>query len=134
VVFAGAEAFQASVVAAATAVPAERTPIDAFMTGLAEASNLLLPYRDYVRQRRDLIASSTDLRERELIKMASLTTALTEAGLTRGTDRWQATLSAQAAVAAFMTAYDRWADEDGIPDFPALLHKTLYDLRNAIGN
>ena len=41
-------------------------------------------------------------------------------------------LAAQAGVAVFTTAYDRWADADGVPDFPALIRETLEDLRRAV--
>ncbi len=132
VLFAGAEAFQAGVVTAVAEADEDVLPIDAVVTALADGGAQLAQYDEFARGRRDLIASSGDLQERELIKMASLTAAVAEALRARGVDALRATLTAQAGVAAFTTAYDRWIDEDGAPDFPALVHQSLDELRRAI--
>ncbi|BEP14108.1 TetR/AcrR family transcriptional regulator [Acidothermaceae bacterium B102] len=133
VLFAGAEAFQSFVVDAVVHAGTDRAPMDVVITALADSGTLLEPYRDYTRARRDLIASSTDLQERDLIKLASLTAAVAEALREREVEPLQATLTAQAGVAAFSTAYDLWADDDGTSDFGRLVHQTLDNLRRAIG-
>lgn len=61
-----------------------------------------------------------------------MTSGVAEALRHRGPDALPASLTAQAGVAAFTTAYDRWIDEDGAPDFPALVHQSLDELRRAI--
>jgi AcrR family transcriptional regulator len=132
VLFAGAEAFQAHVVAAVADADADVSPIDAVVAALAAGGAQLAQYGEFARGRRDLIASSADLQERELIKMASLTAAVAEALRHRRVDALRATLTAQAGVAAFTTAYERWIDEDGASDFPALVHQSLDELRRAI--
>ena len=132
VLFAGAEAFQAFVIDAVTHAAPDVPPLDVVITALAGSGVLLEPYRDYTRGRRDLITSSTDLQERELIKRASLSAALADSLRGRGVPPLQATLTAQAGVAAFSTAYERWADDDGRSDFAALVHQTLRDLQEAV--
>lgn len=132
VLFAGASAFEARVVAAVRAAPDGAAPIDAVVAGLADGGAELARYGPYARSRRDLIASSPDLQERELIKTASLTAAVTAALTVRGLARAQAHLTAQAGVTVFTTAYDRWIDEDGAVELPALLRQTLDDLRRAV--
>ena len=132
VIFAGAAAFEADVVAAVTAAPGDMAPIEAVIGALSAVGAQLEQYRAYTRGRRDLIASSTDLRERELIKMASLASAVGDALRAKGVKPLQATLAAQASVGVFTTAYDRWADADGQPDFPALVRDTHDELRRAV--
>jgi AcrR family transcriptional regulator len=132
VLFAGAPVFQAHVVEAVAGAPKHVPGIDAAVTALADGGAQLAQYGQYARARRDLIASSADLQERELIKMASLTTAIAGALRERGTDATRAHLTAQASVAAFTTAYDRWIDADGAGNLPALVQHTLDDLRSAI--
>ncbi len=64
--------------------------------------------------------------------MASLTNAIAEALRRRVPRAPQASLTAQAGVTAFTAAYDRWIDEDGASDSPALVHRSLDELRRAI--
>jgi hypothetical protein len=75
------------------------------MTALAEAGAGLANWGEPVRQRQRTIAASTELRERELIKMDALTTAVAGALRERGVEGLTATLVAQVGVAAFMTAF-----------------------------
>jgi len=132
VLFAGAQAFQDGVVAAIKQAADDGALIDLVVTALADSGTQLAQYGEFARSRRDLIASSADLQERELSKMASLTRAVAQALRERGADSLQASLTAQAGAAAFTTAYDRWIDEDGVLDFPALVHQSLEGLRRAI--
>jgi len=132
VLFAGAPAMQAGVVAAVAGADADVPPIDAAVGALAASGEQLGRYGPYARGRRALIASSADLQERELIKTAALTAAVADALAERGVDAGRARLTAQAAVAVFTTAYDRWVDDDCAADFPALVQESLDDLRRAV--
>ncbi len=133
VLFAGAHAFQAAVILAVESAADDVAPIDAVIAALASSSGeQLAQYGQFARRRRNLIASSADLQERELIKMASLTAAVAAALRHRGVQALRASLTSQAAVAAFTTAYDRWVDQDGATDLPALVHQSLNELRLAI--
>ncbi len=132
VLFAGGAAFQDAVVAAVDDAPAGVAPIDAVATALAVGGTGLTRYGELVRQRQDAIAASPDLQERELLKLAALTTALAAALRRRGVHDPAASLTAQAGVAVFKTAFERWVDEDGRPEFSPLLHAVLDDLRAAI--
>ena len=62
--------------------------------------------RDFARQRQAIIDSSAELRERELIKLASLAAAIAEALRGRGVDAASSTLSGEVAVAVFKIAFD----------------------------
>ena len=131
--FAGAPAFQAGVVAAVTAAPDDVAPAEAAVAALAETSGAqLAQWAEYARARRDLVATSADLRERALIKNASLTDAVAEALRQRGTAALAADLTAHGAVAAFTVGYDRWLDGDGKADLPTLVRETFDELRLAL--
>lgn len=132
ILFAGAHTFQAAVVTAVAEAPHDRALIDVLVTALAAGSAQLAVHRPYARGRRDLIASSLDLQERELAKMASLTTAVTAALYHRGATLLRARLVAHTGVAAFTTAYDRWLDDDQTAELPALIHQSLGELRDAL--
>ena len=79
VLFAGAQDFEAGIVKHVTEAPDDLAPIDAAIAALTHSSLGLAQYSDYARIRRDLIASSPELQERDLIKMTSLATAIAEA-------------------------------------------------------
>ena len=132
VLFAGSESLQTDIVTALRQAPAEVPPIEAVLQALATGGTAFGRYPDFARQRRDLIASSPDLQERELIKLASLTAAVAGALRDRGLDPRQAGLTAQAGVAAFTAAYERWVQDPAAGDFPALVRESLDDLRRAI--
>ena len=60
------------------------TPIDAVAAALEAAGALLEERRERARQRQAVIAANAELRERELIKLASLAAALADALRRRG--------------------------------------------------
>ncbi|GAB4081008.1 helix-turn-helix transcriptional regulator [Modestobacter muralis] len=133
VLFAGAPAFQAGVVAAVAAAPVDQAPVDTVIAALAETGGAqLAQYGEWARARRDLVESSADLRERALIKSADLAAAVAAALRERGVAPGQATLTAHAAVTAFTVGYDRWADGNGVGDLPTAVRETLADLRTAL--
>ena len=135
VLFAGAPAFQAGVVAAVAAAPEDDAPVATVIAALADTSGAqLAQYGEWARARRDLVDSSADLRERSLIKSADLAAAIAAALRERGVAAEQATLTAHACVTAFTVGYDRWADGDGAGDLPATVRATLDDLRTAISD
>src|SRR5579862_6782159 len=79
VLFWGAGTLREVLVIAVAAAPASAAPIDAVTDALEAAGALLQERRDSARQRQAVIAASTELRERELIKLASLASALADA-------------------------------------------------------
>ncbi len=132
VLFAGAQAWQASIVRYLTAADEDLGPIDAAVDALTRAGLELAQYGDSAHARRELIASSPDLQERNLIKMTSLAVAIANGLRARQVPDRVATFAAQAAVAIFTAAYDDWA-EDTAADFSALMQRSLLQLRHATG-
>ena len=58
--------------------PDSAAPIDAIAAALEAAGTLLQERREYAQQRQTIIAANAELRERELIKLASLSAALAD--------------------------------------------------------
>ena len=132
VLFAGAKDFEAGIVKHLTEAPDDLAPIDAAIAALTHSSLGLAQYSDYARIRRDLIASSPELQERDLIKMTSLAAAIAEALRQRHVPARTASLTAQAAVAVFAIAYADWVD-NGTADFADLMQRSLVEFRQAVG-
>ncbi|MBV9684103.1 MAG: TetR family transcriptional regulator, partial [Solirubrobacterales bacterium] len=112
VLFAGGSALQELIVSVVADAPDSQAPIDAAAAGLEAAGEqfFVQERRDFSRQRQAVIASNPELQERELTKLASLSTAIAEALRRRGVDDPAATLAAEVAIAVFRTAFERWID------------------------
>ena len=82
VLFAGSASLQEALVVALEGAPDAASPMEAVAAALDAAAALLGEGREYSRQRQSVITANAELRERELIKMASLSAALAE-GLRR---------------------------------------------------
>src|ERR1039458_858084 len=76
VLFAGAGSLQDLLVSTLASPPDSAAPLDALPAPLEAAGALLQERREYSRQRQAVIAANADLQERELIKLASLASAL----------------------------------------------------------
>jgi AcrR family transcriptional regulator len=128
VLFASGEVLQDALVSAVAGAPASVAPIDAAAAGI-EAAAAQIPDRETARQRQAIIAAHPDLRERELIKFASLSAALADALRERGASEPQASLTAEVAIAVFRVAFERWTDEANRKDLAELIRDSLDQLR-----
>ncbi|MGH9129964.1 MAG: TetR family transcriptional regulator [Acidimicrobiales bacterium] len=129
VLFWGAGALQELLVDAVASAPESAQPIDAVAGALDAAGTLLQERGDYSRQRQKVIAASAELRERELIKLASLSGALADALRRRGVRDRSARLTAEAGVAVFSVAVERWVEESNRRTLPQLIRESLDELR-----
>jgi AcrR family transcriptional regulator len=135
VLFSGAGALQELLVDAVAAAPAPAAPIEAVAAGLEAAGVALEQRREFARQRQAVINANAELRERELIKLATLASALAEALRRRGVKDPTAMLSAEAGIAVFRVAFERWVSEDAKRDLPQLIRESLDELKAvAAGN
>ncbi len=128
VLFAGSEELERLMVDALMAAPVSTGPMDAIAAALLAAAELLGGRREYSRRRQAVIAATPELRERELIKLASLATAFTEALQQRGLAPTVASLAAETGVAVFRVAFERWVAEPDDPDLADVMRSTLADL------
>ncbi len=129
VLFAGSALLQDHMVGALEAAPPGASPMTAVAAALDAAAAQLGQHRDYSRQRQSVIAANAELRERELIKMASLATALAEGLRRRGVAEPTASLAAEAGIAVLRVAFERWVTEPGELDLAQLMRESLGQLK-----
>ncbi|HEY1319412.1 MAG TPA: TetR family transcriptional regulator [Streptosporangiaceae bacterium] len=129
VLFAGADVLQELLVTAVAGEPDSVAPLEAIAAALEAAGALLQERRDYARQRQAVIDANPTLQERELIKLAALASALASALRGRGVTDPAAGLTAEAGIAVFKIAFERWVNGAGQPDLPRLIRESLGELR-----
>ena len=129
VLFAGSPVLQGLLVSTLSAAPEHTAPIDAVAKAVAAAGAALQERHDHARRRQAVIAANAELRERELIKLASLSAALADTLRGRGVRDPAASLAAEAGIAVFRVAFERWIGEPGRPDLPSLIRESFGELR-----
>jgi AcrR family transcriptional regulator len=129
VLFAGAALLEELLVNTVTNTPSNLAPIDAATAGLETAGALIQERRAFSRQRQTIIDANPELQERELIKLASLSTALAETLRRRGVGDTAASLTAEVAIAVFKIAFERWISEPTKQDLPQLIRSSLDELK-----
>ncbi len=132
VLFAGADVLQELLVSNVAGAPDSIAPIDAVGAALEAAGALLQQRREYARQRQAIIAANTELQERELIKLASLASATADTLRRRGVSDPAASLTAEAGIAVFRIAFERWVQETNQRDLPELIRDSLDELKAVI--
>ena len=129
VLFEGGGALLEVLVNAARSAPDSAAPIDAIAAALQAAAAVLQERREFARQRQSIIAANPELRERELIKLASFASALAETLRERGVTDPAASLTAEAGMAVFRIAFERWVGEAEERDLPELIRESLDELK-----
>jgi AcrR family transcriptional regulator len=129
VLFAGAGTLQEFLVRSVADAPHALAPIDAVAAALEAAAAVFQERREYSRQRQAVIDANAELQERELIKLASLASALAEALRRRGVSDPAASLTAEAGIAVFKIAFGRWVNATGQADLPQLIRDSLHELK-----
>lgn len=132
VLFSGSGLLQQLFVDTVTGAPESAPPIEAVAAALDAAGTLLQERRDFSRQRQTVIAANPELQERELLKLASLASAIAGALRRRGVPDPAAGLTAEAGIAVFKIAFDRWQKEAGVPDLRHLIRDSLAELKATI--
>jgi AcrR family transcriptional regulator len=132
VLFAGSEVLQQVLVDAIAGAPASRSPIDAVAVGLEAFASMLQDNREHSRLRQAVIAANVSLRERDLIKLASLAAAAAAALRERGVAEPTASLSAEAGIAVFRVAWGQWTADGPSPPLVELVRASLADMRAAL--
>jgi AcrR family transcriptional regulator len=130
VLFAGTAALQDLMVSAVTDAPGSAAPIDAIAAALDAAGATFGELGAGPRRRQAIISAHAELRERELIKLAGLATALADALRRRGVGDPAASLTAEAGIAVFKIAFERWVAEPDGPDLTRVLRAALDELKS----
>jgi AcrR family transcriptional regulator len=129
VLFSGSGALQDLLVTNVASSPDSVAPIEAVAGALEAAGALLQERRDYSRLRQSVIAANAELQERELLKLASLASALADALRRRGVAEPAASLTAEAGIAVFKVAFERWVNGAGQRTLPRQIRDSLEELK-----
>jgi AcrR family transcriptional regulator len=129
VLFWGAASLQELLVTTLAATPDSTTPIDAVAVALGAAGAQLQQRPEHARTRYDIIAANPELQERELIKLATLASAMAEALRQRGVGEPGASLTAEAGIAVFKVAFERWVTQAGSRQLPQFIRESLDELK-----
>jgi AcrR family transcriptional regulator len=125
VLFAGADLLQELLVSTVAGAPESETPMNAVAAALEAAGAVLQERRDFARQRQKIIAGSAELQERELIKLASLASAIAETLRRRGVTEPAASLTAEAGIAVFRIAFEQWTRATNEQDLSRLIREAI---------
>jgi AcrR family transcriptional regulator len=131
VLFGGGAEFQRLFVDTLAAAPADAGAMEAIGATLQTVGAAFHDRRDFARQRHLVIAASAELRERELVKLASVAAALAGTLRERGVAEPTATIAAETGIAVFRTAFERWVTATDGRDLPALIRESLEALQAA---
>jgi AcrR family transcriptional regulator len=129
VLFWGAGRLQESLVSAVASAPDSAAPIAAVAAALEGAAAMFEERHEAVRQRQAIVAASAELRERELIKLATLASALAAALRQRGVAEPSASLAAEAGIAVFRIAFERWVSDLSHLEFSQVIRESFDELK-----
>lgn len=134
VLFAGSERLEQNVVAGIAAAPADSDTAALVDTALAAlAANFTPQLRPFARRRSAVLNANPALRERELLKLASLKTATIAAFTDRGTDAGRSVLAAEVTLSVFHITFTRWIADGEQKEFADLQREALTELRSLLG-
>jgi AcrR family transcriptional regulator len=128
-VLAGGPEFQQTFVDALAAAPAGAAPLDAVAKALEAGGALLADRREGARLRQAVIGANDELRERELVKLASVSAAMAAELRERGVDEPAASLAAETGMTVFRVAFERWIADGEERELPDLVAESLAALR-----
>ncbi|OON80082.1 TetR family transcriptional regulator [Streptomyces tsukubensis] len=129
VLFGGASTLEKVFVDALAGTSDAAAPIDAMASALESAAVPFLERHEFARQRQAVIMANAELRERELIKLASLSTALAATLRRRGVPEPTANLTAEAGIAVFKVGFERWIAASGDRALVEFLRESLDELK-----
>ncbi|HEV2369481.1 MAG TPA: TetR family transcriptional regulator, partial [Acidimicrobiales bacterium] len=113
VLFAGSTAFVELLARAVVDAPGSAPPLAAVGAALEAAGEVIQARGQRARLRHKVIGATAELRERELLKMASSASALADGLRRRGVEAREASLVAEAGMAVFRVAFERWVQQPG---------------------
>ena len=125
----GGDTLAEGLAAAVDAAPEDQQPLDAVIAALESLSDFFAERQPHARRRQKVIAANQSLQERELIKLASLSTAMAGALRRRGVTESTASLAAETGVAVFKVAFDRWLDDARKRTLAQHIRESLDELR-----
>lgn len=132
VLFYGMEMLRDLLTRAVADAPGSATAMDAVSAAFEAAGAMLQENPERARLRDSIVSANADLRERELIKLAALGSAVADALRDRGTPEPTASLAAETGVAVFKVAFARWISDPGQRDLPGIIRESMAELRGVL--
>ncbi len=129
VLFQGSSRLTDLLVGGVVGAPKSATPLEAVTAAFEATAPFFEERRDYARRRQALISGHAELRERELIKLASLASAIGEALRRRGVPAPAASLAAEMGIAIFKIAFVHWVGDSKRRDLAHHVRESLRELR-----
>jgi AcrR family transcriptional regulator len=129
VLFAGSGLLEELIVRTLGGALDSAAPIDAVAEALQAAGAAIQEGGDRPRRRQVVIAANPELQERELIKLASLATAIAGALRQHGVPDPAASLTAEAGIAVFKIAFERWISLSDQQDLPQFIREAVDELK-----
>ncbi|MFF1868400.1 TetR family transcriptional regulator [Streptomyces sp. CB03911] len=129
VLFGGSQALEQVFVDTLAGTPDTAAPIDAMAATLEAVAAFFLDRHEFARRRQAVITANAELRERELVKLASLSAALAATLRRRGVKDPAASLTAEAGIAVFKVGFERWVGDDGDRSLADHLREALGELK-----
>ena len=131
VLFGGQEVLAEMLSGGIAGAPEQAGPLELVEAALVGvAAGLTEERRAHGPQRREVIASNVELREREALKMVGFATTVEEALRRRGVSELDAVVAAEFGVLAFKLAYTGWLETGG--DFAEVARRQLTDVLGAV--
>ena len=110
VLFGGATHLQAEILRAINAAPCSLPTLALVRIGVEAAATMMHGRRELALERSKIVAAHADLQERDLIKRATLTTAIAGALGARGVAEPSASLAADMGMVVFHVGFSQWLD------------------------
>jgi AcrR family transcriptional regulator len=133
VLFGSSHALHELLEARIAATPSGLGPLDAVAAALEGTSDMFEERRPFAKLRSTIIATHAALQERELIKLASLATAIAGALRERGVSAAAATLAGETGIAIFKLAFEQWLNDVKKRDLAQHVRAALDELKAVAG-
>lgn len=131
VLFAGSDRLRELLAKTVSDAPASTSPLDA-VTAAVKSLGAVFDDRDFSRRRQAIIAANAELQERELIKLATLASAVAAALRRRGAPEPAASLAAETGIAVFKITFERWIDAGNRKPWPEIVNDALDELKGLV--
>jgi len=129
VLFSGQDELLKSFVSAVAGAPDDASPLEAVAVALRAVAVEFEPRRPWSQQRGRVILANPGLRERELIKLAGMASAVAAALRERGVGEPAASLAAQSGIAVFHIGFAQWIDAGNTREFSQIITESLAALK-----
>jgi AcrR family transcriptional regulator len=133
VLFAGSDFLKEALVKSVAEAPVTDDPMPAVAAALDAAAQLLGRDHHHSSTRQSVIMSNAELRERELIKMATLAALLAGELRARGVPARDASLAAESGAVVLRVAFEQWVAGPPDADLREIMRETLARLTAVVG-